>query len=93
MRAARIGWFLVLLAVIGGYAFGRYRKAASERRVEAGRILPTSGSGIPSPDGSVTLPRRVNARSRVVKISTDSTQELDLPSDFRYTNSLPRKFE
>ena len=74
MRAARIGWFLVLLAVIGGYALGRYRKAAFQRRVEA--ALP-----------------RVNTRSRAIKISTYSVDELDLPSDPRYTNSLPRRFE
>ncbi len=76
MRAARIGWFLVLLAVIGGYAFGRYRKAASERAAFELRE-------------EAALPR-VNARSRAVKISTYSPQELDLPSDPRYTNSLPR---
>lgn len=75
MRAARIGWFLVVLAVLGGYAFGRYRKGiANKRRVEA------------------TLPR-VNARSPQIQVSTRSAQELELPSDSRYINSLPRKTE
>ena len=80
MRAARIGWFLVVLAIIGGYAFGRYRKGIANKRAAFQR------------SEEAALPRR-KARSRAVKKSTNSTNELELPSDPRYTNSLPRKFE
>ncbi|MFH2204253.1 MAG: hypothetical protein ABIJ96_14130 [Elusimicrobiota bacterium] len=71
MLAARIGWILVALAVIGGFAFGRYRRY---------RII-TPISVVPSRRGLSTA----------VQLSTAAA--LQLPSDVRVADSVPRGLE
>ena len=73
MRAVRIGWLLVLLVIIGGYALGRCRRqaalesalAAKSKRPQSPAAAAVSTAGVP----------------------------VDLPTDIRRTDSVPRGLE